>query len=202
MVWDDKHKIIFVHLPKTGGTSIEVALNLQNKESGYGLHNKKKAMQHFTWKEYKNYIGDEKYDKYYKFAISRNPYEKVISDFYWLTNFAKLKNKNNQIMTFNEYLDHCEYIIKNNLYHLTIYNDHFMPQHKFIYDDNNNLMIDKILRFENFDYIKKFMKLRYKVNINHLNKNKEENKIIFDEEQKNKIYNMLKTDFILLKYPK
>ena len=35
-----------------------------------------------------------------------------------------------------------------------------MQQHSFIFK-NDKLMIDKILRFENFEYIKKFMKLRY-----------------------------------------
>jgi chondroitin 4-sulfotransferase 11 len=202
MVWDDKHKIIFFHIPKTGGSSIELAFGLFTFNNGYRIDNNIKAMQHFTWEEYKNYLGQKKYDEYYKFTIIRNPYNKVISDYFWLKNIAKLEYDNFQNKSFDEYLDYCDHLVKNNLYNLTIFHDHFMPQHKFIYDNNNKLMIDKIFQFENFDYIENFIKIIYDVNINHINKNETKNNIILNDEQKNKIYNIYKNDFILLKYSK
>ena len=202
MVWDDKNKVIFFHIPKTGGSSIELAIGLLTLDNGFGVNSNNKAMHHFTWEEYKNHLGIEKYNEYYKFSISRNPYDKVISDYFWLKNIGKLTHDNFQKKTFDEYLNYCEHIIKNKLYNLTIYHDHFIPQHKFIYDDNNKLMIDEILQFENFNYIENFMKIKYNVDINHINKNETKNNIILDDVQKNKIYNMLKNDFILLKYEK
>ena len=202
MVWDDKHKIIFLHIPKTGGSSIELAFGLFTFNNGYRIDNNIKAMHHFTWEEYKNYLGQKKYDEYYKFTIIRNPYNKVISDYFWLKNIAKLEYDNFQNKSFDEYLDYCDHLVKNNLYNLTLFHDHFMPQHKFIYNDKNKLMIDKILRFENFDYIEKFIKIKYNININHINKNETKNNIILNDIQKNKIYNIYKNDFILLKYSK
>ena len=200
MVWSDKHKIIFFHLPKTGGTSIEKALILTSKKDGYGINQKRKAMQHFDWKEYQSILGIKKYNQYYKFAVSRNPYQKVLSDYYWLKYVAKINNDNFQKKTFDEYLDYCEHIVKNKLYHLTIYHDHFKPQHEFLYDSENKLMINKILRFENFEYVKKFIKIRYKAKVEHTNNNKNKQKLELTTNQKNKIYKIYEKDFILLKY--
>jgi hypothetical protein len=200
MVWSDKHKIIFVHIPKTGGTSIEKSLNALNNESGYGIKNNK-AVQHYTWYDYKKYMNN-KFNKYYKFTIVRNPYKKVVSDYFYLKNIQKLNVDNFQNKTFDEYLDYCEFIVKNNLFNKTKHHDHFMPQNKFIYKDDNVLMIDKILKFENFEYIKKFMKLKYNVNINHENKNNSKKDIILRDEQKDKIYKIYEKDFILLNYLK
>jgi chondroitin 4-sulfotransferase 11 len=202
MVWDNKRKIIFLHIPKTGGTSVEQALNLVYKKDGYGINDNKKAMQHYDWHEYKKHIGNEKYDKYYKFTISRNPYDKVVSDYFWLKNVAKITNDNFQKKSFDEYLNYCEHIVKNKLYNLTIYHDHFKPQHRFIFDNNNKLMINKILRFENFEYVTKFVNTRYNTNLKHLNDNKSKKNIILNDIQKNKIYDIYKNDFILLKYEK
>ena len=199
MVWCDKHKIIFIHIPKTGGTSIEKSLNISNIKNGYGIKDNK-AVQHFTWYNYQKHIND-KFNAYYKFTIVRNPYEKVLSDYFWLKNIAHLDVDNYQNKTFDEYLDYCDFIVKNNLYNKTIYHDHFMPQNEFIYK-NDILMINKILRFENFEYIKKFMKLRYKVNVIHENKNNSKKNITLTELQKDKIYKIYEKDFILLKYPK
>ena len=61
-------------------------------------------------------------------------------------------------------------------------------------------MIDKILRFENFEDIKEFMKVKYKININHANKNNYN--FILSDDQRNKIYKIYKKDFELLKYQK
>ena len=96
MVWCNKHKIIFVHIPKTGGTSIEKALKLTSREKGYGVNKEKKAVQHYDYNEYRNSLGSEKFDKYYKFTISRNPYEKVISEFFWLKFIANINDDNFQ----------------------------------------------------------------------------------------------------------
>lgn len=199
MVWSDRHKIIFFHIPKTGGTSIEKALILTSKKDGYGVH-EKKAMQHFDWKEYQSILGIKKYNQYYKFAVSRNPYQKVISDYFWLKYVAKINNDNFQKKTFDEYLNYCEHIVKNKLYNLTIYHDHFKPQYEFLYDSNNKLMINKILQFENFEYVKKFVKIRYKANVEHTNSNKNKQKLELTTTQKNKIYKIYEKDFILLKY--
>jgi len=200
MVFSDKHKVIFIHIPKTGGSSIETSLNCKNDSSGYGTKDGK-ARQHYTWKDYeKNYLN--KYKNYYKFSIIRNPYTKVLSDYYFLKNEAKITHNNFQNKSFDEYLDYCKYIYENKLYSTTHYHDHFMPQYEFIYDNNNKLKVDKIFKFENFEEITKFIKSKYNCIVGHEQKNKVLDKIILSEKQKNKIYEIYKKDFEILKYNK
>jgi len=62
--------------------------------------------------------------------------------------------------------------VKNKSYNKTKYHDHFLPQHKFIFNNDNNLMVNKFLRFENFSHITKFIKTRFKKDLQWLNKNK------------------------------
>lgn len=200
MVFNDKIKVIFIHIPKTGGTSIENALNCKEIKNGYGVINNK-AIHHYSWKEYKNKYP-KRFKNYYKFTIVRNPYDKILSDYYYLKHIAKLDIDNFQNITFDEYLNYCGEIVKNKLYNKTKYHDHFLPQHKFIFNDNNNLMVNKILRFENFSHINKFIKIRFKKDLQWLNKNKYSEKIILNQEQKDKIYEIYEKDFTLLSYPK
>ena len=38
---------------------------------------------HIYAKEIKEQLGDDKFDKYFKFAIIRNPYDVIVSSYYW-----------------------------------------------------------------------------------------------------------------------
>ena len=69
---DHKNKIIFAHAPKTGGTSVEKLF-----PEGFGP-------QHhpLSWfKKQRPHI----YKKYFKFSICRNPYDKMVSEYFWHT---------------------------------------------------------------------------------------------------------------------
>lgn len=62
----DKHKIIFVHINRTGGTSIEKFFNSK-------LHDHSCA-QHILAE-----VGKEKWNEYFKFSIVRNPWDRLVS---------------------------------------------------------------------------------------------------------------------------
>ena len=187
---------IFIHIPKTGGSSVEKALGLMKKNNGYGTDANKKAMQHYTWKDYKKKFN-RVFDISYKFAICRNPYDRVISDYYW---FPGIGHKGK--MSMNDFITHCECVVKQELYDATIYHDHFIPQHKYIYDDNNKLMVNKLFKFEKFDEVENFMKATYDTSeIPKFNVCKEK-KLTLTKEQKERIYKVYQKDFELLGYPK
>lgn len=65
------------------------------------LRYRKRALfyNHMTALEIRNYIGSEKWDGYYKFAFDRNPYDKVVSLYYWYGGDEKYGNFKNFINT-------------------------------------------------------------------------------------------------------
>jgi GR25 family glycosyltransferase involved in LPS biosynthesis len=69
-----KHKCIFIHIPRTGGTSIEKALT----EADWWKVEKK--TKHLDWKTAKNLYKDN-WEGYFKFTVVRNPWDWMVSLF-------------------------------------------------------------------------------------------------------------------------
>lgn len=103
MPFKTEEKIIFIHIPKTGGTSIEEVFEINHPENfcfyRWGidqfefiekhkhLTNSEKINfepQHYTIDLLKELIED--YNSYFKFTFVRNPYTKLLSEYYWLKN--------------------------------------------------------------------------------------------------------------------
>jgi len=83
-----KHKCIFIHVPRTGGTSIEWALE------GKSVFNETPSEKHLTasasMEMYKEY-----WDSYFKFSFVRNPWDRVVSMYHihWYENINILSGK-------------------------------------------------------------------------------------------------------------
>lgn len=162
-----KYNALYVHIPKTGGTFITNNVlkmgNKPGKEKGLGEYNffgyfNNIEYNHLTSLEIKKIIGDA-FNSYYSFAFVRNPFDKVVSEFFYLKktqndNIGLLKNKN-----FKEFIKDLY-----NKFHLIdtqpqyIIN-HYIPQYKFVMDKDNEIMVNFLGKFENFSQdIKKIMK--------------------------------------------
>ena len=88
---------IYIHLPKTGGTSICHALSkfatedykvhdgkLKKKDTAYRLYiDGKHFNKHELLVEVKNRLEGSFYNNAFKFTCVRNPYERVISHYFW-----------------------------------------------------------------------------------------------------------------------
>ena len=163
--------IIFIHIPKTGGTSIEKLLNIYNENAykpcvntlhGYFPVNYKNNLdnplnkgsrkgynlQHLSLSEIRELIPYDIYKNYFKFTLVRNPWDRLVSEYMW----AYWK-----IMNFNEFIDKVKYCVNNNVL-LTTMNSHVRPQIDFINKD-----IDHIGRFENIGDEINVIKNRYKI---------------------------------------
>ncbi len=63
-----KYRAIFVHVPKNAGTAVLQALEMGKNEG------------HVPWFKYEN-MDPRRWRRYFKFAIVRNPWERVVSNY-------------------------------------------------------------------------------------------------------------------------
>ena len=84
------HKFLFVHVPKTGGTSIELALDKYNThDSAKSLKGEFRPIgsKHLLLSGYINHKGssfcipEDSMDDYFKFSFARNPWARIFSHF-------------------------------------------------------------------------------------------------------------------------
>lgn len=74
---DHERKLIFVHVARTGGTSIESAL------VGNNWWKIEPATKHLSARQMRTHYGEEIWSGYKKFSVVRNPWDRVIS--MWVT---------------------------------------------------------------------------------------------------------------------
>lgn len=102
MIISHTHKYIFIKSTKTAGTSVEAALSnycadkdvvtplgdfaFNRDESGAWVHksmNEGSYRQHDDALTIKSSLPAEIWDNYFKFSITRNPWERTLSRFFW-----------------------------------------------------------------------------------------------------------------------
>jgi len=146
--YPDKN-ILFIHIPKTGGTVIENEIKkytnqrLRNKHGGNDILDppfNKISLQHqyySTLYKYREKLNIN-FDNVKVFCCIRNPYDRVISDLFW---FGLIKK------------DASHETIKQTLLNNYLYRDdlkidgHNCPQYKYISDENGKI-IPNILIFK------------------------------------------------------
>ena len=98
----EKYKAIFIHIPKTGGTSIKEILKLHgfkicNLNPPDGTDDNKTGKYKLgTANRLKRWFTDEKWNSYFKFCFVRNPYTRMVSNYYFL--------KLNEVMSFSQFI--------------------------------------------------------------------------------------------------
>jgi chondroitin 4-sulfotransferase 11 len=124
---------IFIHINKTGGSSIEKALNL--------------PFEHKTALEKIEEIGHQQWESKFTFSVIRNPWDKVVSHYHYRvqTNQTGLGAKT---IGFKEWVK-LSYGNKDPFYY-----DQprmFMPQFDWLADEGGRVLVGFICRFENLD---------------------------------------------------
>ena len=142
-----KYKSIFIHINKCGGTSIDQAFN--------GKH-----CRHRPITFYRDYASDV-FNSYFKFTLVRNPWDKMLSFYLW-------QKKNNWVLNwgwdntnapdFNKFIE----IVNSFDYErmLEVYDNRagfvgtehmrMSNQLDWITDEDGNILVDYIGRFENY----------------------------------------------------
>ncbi len=127
-------KFVFIHINKTGGSSIEKALRI--------------PFEHKTALEKIKEIGRRQWERRYTFTVVRNPWDKVVSHYHYRvqTNQTNLGVKN---IEFRDWV-RLTYGNKDPFYYDKP--KMFMPQYNWITDHDGNILVDFICRFENLSY--------------------------------------------------
>lgn len=151
---DHKRKIIFIHIPKCAGSSVEYFFDVKpfdwqmpNYTNLTGWCDKRKIhLHHATPKQLleTELISESIWNEYTKFSIVRNPWSRAYSDYIWLNRF-NIVNCN-----FEDFL-----LRKGNLSkiltdksHKSYRGDHLYPQVDFLKIDDK-YALDYLIRFEN-----------------------------------------------------
>jgi len=88
----EEHKTIFIHIPKNAGTAIETLFC----NSSFKIQPDKHANIHEVKRKFPNI-----YDSYSKFTIIRNPYDKMVSWYFYL---KRNLGENHEVLKFNEWI--------------------------------------------------------------------------------------------------
>jgi len=197
----DRYRCIFIHIPKAAGTSIEVSNVFQDQRDKTGEY----VGGHTTAAEFKRRYPD-KFDKYFKFTLVRNPYVRLVSGYFYLLRGGSGSVEDTEI--FKKYFEHTDKdfvsFCKNSLSEEIIEDVvHFRPQYTFLCDDDMNVLVDFIGRQES--YIKD-AKMAFKmigVPYEHRHTNKGNNKHFseyYTNDIQEKVFNLYKLDFEILGY--
>ncbi len=217
MIISHDNKFIFIAIPKTGTTSLQEVLKNKLKGSKYKIYTsnipKNGFTKHMTITEVKNLIDKQKFNSYLKFAFVRNPYDIVVS---WYTYLYRLNKKDNPDlmkqefyqarstfgMTFEDFIRNRKDIWGKSC------------QHKYITDGNGNLLVNRILKYENYN--RALINIGRKVGINITNEDivkkneskyrktlgKKYNNYFKNIKLKKIVYESLKKDFNMFEYDK
>lgn len=138
MIISHKHKFIYIKTPKTAGTSTELFLEqfcdqgdiitpIWPRESNWNHRPRNHAnfSSHIKPISIKNKIGKDIFDLYYKFCNVRNPWDRLVSNFFWFKKF-------NRHITFDKYCELSGHISMERYYQI-----------------NNTPIINGYIKYEN-----------------------------------------------------
>lgn len=148
----DRRRCIFIHIPRTGGSSLENVIwprprvesdlwmgfvsPMRNKYQTGGL-------QHLFARHVLKEVGAERFNSYFKFAIVRNPFDRLVSQFHYMSKRPDLLGYIGMKAGdgFSRYLS------------LIADHEHvqWTPQVDFLLDEDGKLAVDYIARFENYE---------------------------------------------------
>lgn len=148
----NKHKFIFVKTKKTAGSTVEKVLvdhvcdhsidvctgskidDTPRLNIGPKLPNQPDG--HRPWYMIKQMVGDQVWNDYTTFTVERNPWAKVVSEFYWKT------EREPHLKVYSNDEDNFKHFVHN-----VLGSWYALPQDWQLYADNDQLMVDHVIQY-------------------------------------------------------
>ena len=159
-----EHKTVFIHIPKAAGVAIthmllqpivgydttqeigglSVPLKLRFELRGKQKH---KQARYYTVDDDITY---QQWREYYKFAVVRNPWDRVVSEFFWRHTLPTRRPS----IRLAKFIDYCEARIRDRRNRARdIYWPHAQLQESFITDAAGYVIVDDVFRFEDLESV-------------------------------------------------
>ena len=151
----EQHKTIYIQVTRTSSNSIHSLLGNEIQLSLPLTH------ETYTNTVLNKAANGEDVSNYYSFSTVRNPYDRFVSAYVFFTNIFPQST-----LSFDESLDRLLNFLPdwwNNTFTL------YRPQWYYICDENYNILVDDICRFENLE--SDWVNIANKINTNNPNSN-------------------------------
>ena len=171
-----EQKYIFIHIPKNAGKykRNEIKKKFQIIKSFWGVQ-KNFDFAHVPYIKIEKYVDN--IEEYYIHSYLRNPYDRIISAFFY-------KNKNKNMKDFQNFCKNQLLSISFNFYNYNAKYIHYYPQYLFLYDDDFQSSVH-VKKIEDVENPKKYILSEY-----------------FDDECLQNINRIYEKDFELFGYQK
>lgn len=190
MVYSKKLNLFFIAVPKTGTTSVEnELLKLDpNAETSrltledriiHGRDMKNGILGHARAKEIRNVMGKNLFNSLNTFAFIRNPYDKLISAYFFTKSnhwfLKKQKNKNFRVYIMRLRHTLSVLLAKSLPFYIWVFFYPYRSNYSYVLDINGDRIVDYIGRTEHLELdlltiLNKFKIDSSKVELKHLNR--------------------------------
>ncbi len=213
MIISRRKKFIFIHNPKTGGSSITSSFN----KYGYLLSRFPDRVQNYSrlvldesWQlglfrkhipafDLKTKVPPNVWNSYFKFGFVRNPYDRIIS----LFNYVRQTPDHLEFQEFIRHKDINGYL--DQIMKVDLTTEPWHCQSYYLTDKEGNILVDYVGKFENlnsdFEKINSILHLT-DPQLKHLNKSQRERDIskVLDKESIQKVNHIYRRDFENFRY--
>lgn len=209
MIISHKYKLIFIHIPKNAGTFITQLL--KNLDENLDIRH----IGHIISLEGEKLVDSEIWNTYKKFCVIRNSWDHLIS----LYNYIKIEKYHfiNDLMenvSFEEFICYIKKNFGNSSFETT-----FFYQKNFLLDENNEIMVDYLINFNNLEadllfFLEHIAEIDFKTIIDAMPKEKinqstttddnlyyyDDNLYYYDDNLINIVYDIYKEDINFFKF--
>ncbi len=187
----DEHRCIFVHITKSAGTSVATSL------FGY-------LPYHHTAIDYRVIYGRKDFDRYFKFAFVRNPWDRLYSAYRYLMAGGWNDDDRQWAETHLSQFDNFHDFVTGWLDASNINKHrHFWPQYYFLCDRHKKILVDYLAYFEtiNQDFDTICRRLDIDAEIEHRNANPgKDYRLAYDDTTRELVGQVYATDIELFGY--